>query len=85
MTRLTIRKSGGTNVISLPRAILKALHLHTNSTLELSLENNKIVLTPANEKMTLEDLLAGSPKKRLLLKKEDKEWINAKSGGKEDD
>jgi len=84
MTRLVIRKSGGANIISIPKAILKTLDLHTNSTVELSLENHKIVLTPVNEKMTLEDLLAGSPKKRLALKKEDKDWINTKPIGKEE-
>jgi len=43
------------------------------------LENNKIVLTPLNKKMTLEDLLAGSSKKRLALKEEDQEWLKAES------
>ena len=84
MTRLVIRKSGGANIVTLPKAVLKTLGLHTDSTVELSLENNKIVLAPLNEKMTLEDLLAGSPKKRLTLKKEDREWVNAKSVGKEE-
>ena len=84
MTRLTIRKSGGANIISIPKAVLKTLGLHTDSIVELSLENNKIVLTPLNEKMTLEDVLAGSPKKRLALKEEDTEWMNTRSVGKEE-
>jgi len=84
MTRLVIRKSGGANIVSIPKAVLKTLGLHTDSTVELSLENNKIVLAPVNEKMTLEDLLAGSPKKRLALKEEDQEWLKDKPVGKEE-
>lgn len=83
MTRLVIRKSGGANIISIPRAILKILDLHTNSAVELSLENNRIVLTPVKEELTLNDLLSGSPKEKLRLK-EDKEWLEEKPQGQEE-
>jgi antitoxin ChpS len=76
MTRLKIQKSGGDNIISIPNAVLKVLGLHTNSTVDLSLENQKIVLTPTKETFVLEDILAGSPKKNLELREEDTEWLN---------
>ena len=83
MTRITVRKSGGANIVSIPTTILKMLQLHPGSILDISLEDNKIILSPVAEELTLDDLLAGSPKKRLNLKKEDKEWVKTKLVGKE--
>jgi AbrB family looped-hinge helix DNA binding protein len=83
MTRIAIRKSGGANIISLPKAVLKTLGLHEGSTIDLSLEDNKIILTPVLEETTLEELLAGSPKKKLNLTEEDREWLSEKPIGKE--
>ncbi len=79
MTQIVIRQSGGANIISIPKAILKTLGLDTGSSLDLSLEDNKIVLTPSKEQhKTLEELLAGSPKERLAMTDEDREWDAAK-------
>jgi antitoxin component of MazEF toxin-antitoxin module len=83
MTQVAIRQSGGASIISLPKAILNTLHLHIGSNLELTLENNKIVLTPVTDELSLEDLLAGSPKATLMLTEEDKQWLAMPSIGKE--
>lgn len=82
-TRLTIRKSGGSVIVSLPKAVLETLHLHEGSIVNLSLMNNKIVLTPANDELTLESVLADSPKKKLKATTEDRAWMHDKSKGKE--
>lgn len=83
MTALAIRQSGGANIISIPKAILKILGLHVGSKLTLSVVDTNIVLTPVSEKMTLENLLEGTSKESLQLTDEDHEWLNAKSVGKE--
>lgn len=83
MTRIAIRKSGGANIISLPKAVLKTLGLQEGSIVDLLLEDNKIVLTPVVEEITLQELLAGSPKKKLNLTEEDQEWFSEKPIGKE--
>ena len=83
MTAIAIRQSGGANIISLPKAILKILGLHTGSELDLSIVDSKIVLTPVKETFTLEMLLKNTPKESLHFTEEDKEWLNAKSTGKE--
>ena len=62
MTSVAIRQSGGANIVSLPKAIVKTLGLDTGSKLELSINNGQIILTPISEKETLESLLEGSPK-----------------------
>lgn len=83
MTQIAIRQSGGANIVSIPKAILSTLGLHVGSHLNLSIENNRIVLTPASEEQTLEELLAGSPKENLAMTEEDKEWLSDSSKGKE--
>lgn len=83
MTQVAIQQSGGANVIRLPNAILTLLNLHIGSNLELTLENNKIVLTPIQDILTLEELLADSPKTALALSEEDKDWLTMPTVGKE--
>jgi antitoxin ChpS len=84
MALLTIRQSGGTNIISIPKEILNELKLHTGSRLDLNINKKKhITLVPVTENLTLENVLAGSPKKHLKLTEEDQQWFHAKNVGKE--
>lgn len=83
MNTLAIRQSGGANIISIPKAILNVLGLHVGSTLDLSIRNQSIVLTPVKEKLRLEDLLAETPQEALSLTAEDKEWLQDAPVGKE--
>ena len=83
MTQVAIRQSGGAMIISLPKVILKTLNLQVGSRLELTLEDNKIVLSPITQELSLEALLAGSPKSALALTEEDKSWFNLALLGKE--
>ncbi|MDC9589302.1 AbrB/MazE/SpoVT family DNA-binding domain-containing protein [Xenorhabdus sp. XENO-10] len=77
MTAVVIRQSGSTNIISIPIIIMKTLNLHIGSKLDLSIEDNKIVLTPIAEKLMLESLLAGRPKECFTVTDEDRGWIDA--------
>lgn len=83
MTSIAVRKSGGANIVSLPKAIVKTLGLHVGSKLDLTLEGNKIVLTPIKGKLCLEEILAGSPKDCFKIVEEDREWIDSQAVGKE--
>ena len=83
MTDLCIRQSGGANIISIPKAILRSLNLHPGSSLSLSIKNHAIVLTPVEEKPTLKSLLAGSPKAKLSKTEEDDNWLNIRAVGEE--
>lgn len=83
MTQLTIRQSGGANIVSIPKTVLTLLDLHVGSTFNLSVVEGKIILEPVIEDVSLEALLAGSPKERLVTTKEDDAWLNAKPVGKE--
>lgn len=83
MTAIAVRQSGGANIVSIPKAILKTLGLHVGSKLDLVLENNKIVLTPIADELSLEQLLAGSPKSCFKVTEQDREWIDTPPIGKE--
>ena len=83
MTQVAIRQSGGANIISIPKVILRTLALDTGSSLDLSIEGNKIILTPIKQSLTLEAVLAGSPKSALRLTEEDQQWLNDSPVGKE--
>ncbi len=84
MSHISIRRSGGANIVSIPKAVLKSLGLHAGSSLDLSIENDRIVLTPVPEKtISLDALLSGSPADKLELNDEDKDWLNASPVGRE--
>ena len=84
MSQISIRQSGGANIVSIPKAVLKSLGLQTGSSLDLAIENDRIVLTPVREKtISLETLLNGSPADKLELNNEDKDWLNASPVGRE--
>ena len=83
MTQVAIRQSGGASIISIPKVILRTLALDAGAFLELSIEGNKIILTPIKQSLTLEAILEGSPKSALRLTEEDQLWLNSQSAGKE--
>ena len=83
MSSVSVRQSGGANIVSIPKAIVKTLGLEVGSKLELSIQDNSIVLTPEKMNLSLEELLAGSPKECFKITQEDREWIDAKPVGKE--
>ena len=83
MIKVAIRQSGGANIISIPKVILRTLALETGASLDLSIEDNKIILTPVKESLTLQAILDGSPKSALGLTEEDKQWLNSPAVGKE--
>ena len=83
MTAVTVRQSGGAEIVSIPKAIGKSLGLEVGSKLDLSIVDNKIVLTPIKDDLSLEELLANSPKKGFRITDEDREWIDIQPKGKE--
>ena len=83
MPELSIRQSGGASIVSIPKPILKSLGLAVGSVLDVSVEDHKIVLSPVSREVTLDELLAGSPKNKLKIRAEDKVWLGSSPVGKE--
>lgn len=83
MSELLIRKSGGASIVSIPKSILESLGLAVGSTVDITVENHKIVLSPKLEESTLEELLADSPRSKLKILPEDKDWLSSPAVGQE--
>lgn len=83
MSSLSLRQSGGANIVSIPKKILQMLNLHTGDKLDIHIEDSKIILTPRIEELSLEQMLADSPKSSFKLLDEDSEWMHDKPKGKE--
>jgi virulence-associated protein VagC len=62
---------------------VQTLGLSVGSKLDLTIEDNRIILTPSEDSLTLEQLLADSTKSDFVLSEEDREWANATPVGKE--
>lgn len=82
MTEVIVRKSGGATIISLPKVVTELAGIQVGSVLELSVEDHTICLKRKQEG-TLESLLADSPKDRLQLSDEDRQWMDMPVAGKE--
>ncbi|TNF69565.1 MAG: AbrB/MazE/SpoVT family DNA-binding domain-containing protein [Gammaproteobacteria bacterium] len=76
MSSLSLRRSGGANIVSIPKKILEMLDLHVGDKLDIHVEGNKIILVPAKEELTLEQLIANSPKSSFKVLEEDEDWIS---------
>ena len=59
------------------------LDLHTGDKLDIYVEDNKIILTPKTDEITLEGMLKDSPKESFKTLEEDIEWMHDKPKGKE--
>lgn len=83
MTAIVIRQSGGANIVSIPKAIVKTLGLDVGSKLDLSIVDNQIILTPIEDQLTLTMLLTASPKACFAITDEDRQWLNTRPVGEE--
>jgi antitoxin MazE len=57
--RARIQKWGNSLALRIPRAFAKEAHLEPNTEVEVSLVEGKLILTPIEPELTLDDLLAG--------------------------
>jgi antitoxin ChpS len=83
MTTAFLRKVGGSVMLSVPPAILTALHLEAGAEVALAVEGDKLVIEPkARPRYRLEDLLAQcKPVKKRS--KDERDWLASAPVGKE--
>jgi antitoxin component of MazEF toxin-antitoxin module len=78
-----IRKWGNSAGTIIPAAILQDAGLEIGDTLDAQVVEGKVILSPLARELTLEELLAGSPKENLAITDEDREWLDAPAVGRE--
>lgn len=76
----TLRRAGGSLVMTVPKAFIEQNHLHDGSQVELSLDGQRMTINaPGKKRYKLEDLLAEMPGKFPLVEG----WDEMKPVGKE--
>lgn len=79
-----LRKVGGSIMLAVPPAILELLHLEAGATLDLAIDDGRLVIVPiAKPRYSLEELIAQCDSSSREMSEEDREWLDAKPRGKE--
>lgn len=76
----TLRRSGGSVILSIPKVIVDSLAVDAGSVVELSMSGRSLSVTPARR--TLADRLAASPKSPAAWQR-DGEWLEDAPQGRE--
>ena len=81
MSVTTLRKVGGSVMLTISPALLAQLDLGPDSSVRLTLEEGRLVIEPHRPKYTLSGLLAASD--FSSRGEEDREWLDAPAAGRE--
>ena len=76
----TLRRSGGSVILSIPKVIVDSLAVDAGSVVELTMSGRSLSVTPARR--TLADRLAASPKSSAAWQR-DGEWLEDAPQGRE--
>ncbi len=76
---LTIRKSGGASIVSLPKSALEMLGLSVGQAVEWSVKDHALILVPV-QKETLASLLAGVTREVMKPTQDEREWMGGEKG-----
>ena len=81
--KTNIRKWGNSAGTIIPVPMLDAAGIALGDKVNIEAKAGKLVMTLVDEPMTLEDLLAKSPKESFKALDEDQDWIDVKPVGRE--
>ena len=81
--KTNIRKWGNSAGTIIPVPMLDAAGIALGDKVNIEATAGQLVMTLVDEPMTLEDLLADSPKKSFIILEDDQDWIDAKPSGRE--
>lgn len=83
MYKTRLKKVGGSIMLAVPPAVLKALELSTDSEVGMTIDNGCLIIEPQKRPhYSLEELLAQCGP-HAEMSEEDREWIDAPAVGKE--
>ena len=81
MPTAPLRKAGGSVTVTLPPAYLKEAGLSAGSVVNLEVKGDKLLITPAQKRVTLGDIIAAAPKGAAKMRAEG--WDEMAPAGKE--
>jgi antitoxin ChpS len=82
MQTTTLRRVGGSIMMTVPPALLEQMHLEAGSTVGIAIEGERLIVQRRRPKYTLEELLAECDP-NAPISDEDREWLDAPAMGKE--
>jgi antitoxin ChpS len=83
MHTTNLRKVGGSTMLAVPPAILDLLHLQAGATVDLDVEEGRLIVRPQTKtRYTLDELLAQCDPAAPVTD-EDREWIDMPPVGRE--
>ncbi len=68
MPRYSLRKAGGSVMVTVPPAYLKRHGLSVGSTVDMDMRGEKLTITPAKSKVSLAEILRSAPKDARSLR-----------------
>lgn len=84
MHHTSLRKVGGSVMLTIPRPLLDQLELEAGARVDLAISEGRLVVEPARKpKYTLAELLAASDYAEVTPADEDRAWIDAPATGRE--
>ena len=84
MATVTLRKLGGSVVMTVPKKILHLLDAGTGTQLDIRAANGKLIVEPRRKpKYTLAELLKKCNARNMALTPGDRKWLRGKPVGKE--
>lgn len=82
MTTTSLRKVGGSVMMSVPRAFLDQMELSVGSTVDIGLKQGRMVVKPSKPKYSVEELLAQCDLSQEISH-EEREWMDSPATGHE--
>ena len=84
MHHTSLRKVGGSVMLTIPRTLSDQLELEAGARVDLAISDGRLVVEPARKpKYTLAELLAASDYAEVTPSDEDRAWIDAPATGRE--
>ena len=68
MHKYSLRKAGGSVMVTVPPAYLKQHGLGVGSVVEIAMRGDKLTITPAKSRVSLADILRAAPKDARTLR-----------------
>ena len=81
--KTNIRKWGNSAGTIIPAPMLHAAGIALGDKVNIEARAGRLLMTLVDEPMTLENLLANSPKKSFRVLEDDQDWMDAKPSGRE--
>jgi len=79
-----VKKWGNSAVIRIPKAVMEQCQFEVASPINMQVEGNKLIIELDRDiEYSLDALLQQCSPKKMILSKDDKEWLSSKPVGKE--